>query len=84
MVLLPGQVEFKDIVICQPKIKTTRDLIFVVDWKEFYHKDFMNKSGDKVNLNCKNSLFLLDLMNKSISPEVIKKYADLDVLSLAE
>ena len=81
MVLIPGKVSFKDMLICEPKAKNIRDLIFLVDWKEFYHKDFMNKFGGKVNLNSKNALFLLDLMHKNINKEIIQKYADLDVLS---
>ena len=68
MVLLPGKISFKDMLICEPKVKNTRDLIFLVDWKEFYHRDFMSKMGGGTNLNCKNALFLLDLMNKIISP----------------
>ena len=56
----------------------------MVDWRTFYHKSFMSKFGGEATLNCKNSLFLLDMMKKSIHPEVVKKYAEIDILSLFE
>ena len=56
----------------------------MVDWQDFYHKDYMNKSGGKVNLNSKNSLFLLDFMKQSIHPDLIKKYMEIDMLALSQ
>lgn len=38
------------------------------------------RSGNNISLNCKNTLFTFDIMNKSVHPDVAKKFRDLDVI----
>ncbi len=55
--MLPSQIQTRDIIICPTK--AIHDKIFIVDWHKYYCKDFMHKYTGKINLNSKNSLFLL-------------------------
>jgi hypothetical protein len=57
MIMLPSKIETRDIIICPTK--AIHDKIFIVDWHNYYCKDFMDKYMGKINLNSKNSLFLL-------------------------
>lgn len=36
--------------------------------------------GNSIGLNCKNALFTFDTMQKSVHPEIIKKFGELDVI----
>lgn len=67
----------RDVTICPTK--ATRDHIFIVDWRSHYCKDFMYKHVGKVHLNCRNSLFLLEKMSKTIEKKLLQKYASLDI-----
>lgn len=64
--------------------KATHDQIFVIDWHTNYCKNFMNKYMGKVNLNCRNSLFLIDKMNKNIDKKIVNKYAGIDIDKICE
>lgn len=38
------------------------------------------KTGNNISLNCKNTLFTFDIMNKSVHPDIARKFRDLDVI----
>lgn len=84
MILLPSEIGLEDIYISPFGESEGKGEIFVVDFWGFYQKNFMCRFGGKTMLNCKNSLFLLEIMNKAVHPSVVKKYADMDVMQLCE
>ena len=51
----------------------------MINGDSFYRKDFYHKVGNDTILGCKNSLFILDMMNKVISPTIVQKYSNLEL-----
>jgi hypothetical protein len=75
--LLPAKIETKDLVICPGK--ANHDQIFVVDWYKHFCSNSMSKYLEKIVLNSKNSLFLLEKMVNQIDKKTICKYSKMEI-----
>ena len=72
--LAPGKVPLKDLIISPSKYES--DKIFMMSWNSFYRKNFLIKE-ESITLTSKNSLLILDMMNKVIPETLVNKYSEL-------
>lgn len=82
MILMPSKIELKNIIAVPSD--SSRNSIFMIDLKEFYHADPIKKNEGNYSLKSINCLFTFDEMHKSISPILMKKYSDIEILSFVE
>ena len=75
--LLPGKVTLKDLIVDLSNHES--DKIFMITLNDFYRKSFMIKEGGNLVLTCKNSLFILDMMNKVVPASLVEKHSKIDI-----
>ena len=81
---MPTNVLLKNIIV-SPDLgneSQERKSLFMVDFHDFYQKNGFEANDGKIVLKVKNSLFLFDEMENSISIRLIQKYAETDVLEI--